>query len=80
MFVDLSASLGWSLLAFSDLIASIHNHHSRRAKAHRTLEEQAGGSRALNFQCLPAVSIPGSEANGFNRSVEPAITAGFGGP
>lgn len=67
MFADPPASLSWSLHAFSDLIASIHNHRSRRAKAPRAREEQAGGSRALNFQCLPAVSFLGSEANGFNH-------------
>lgn len=41
---------------FLTLIASIHNHRSRRGKAHRALEEQAGGSRGFDFQCLLSAS------------------------
>lgn len=41
---------------FLTLIASIHNHRSRRGEARRALEKQAGGSRGFDFQCSLSAS------------------------
>ena len=64
---------------FLTLIASIHNHCSRRGKARRALEEQAGASRGVDLQSLLLAALE-TDANDFIRSVEPAITVGTGDP
>lgn len=84
MFADPPTSLNWCPWAFSSLIASIHNHCPRRAKAHRDLEGQAGASRAFSFQCLQSVfqgarRVASSLRGASHHCVQPAITADSGG-
>lgn len=59
---------------FRALIASIHNHHSRGGEACGALAEQEHPRPVF------AISNLGSNRNGFSGSVEPAVTAGTGGP
>ena len=53
---DICRPACWPVLGpacvFLTLIASIHNHRSRRDEAYGVLEEQAGGPRGFDFQCL----------------------------